>query len=173
MAREVIARPAPRQASDRQVVEILVAGGYHPDTIEAAAGVPLRVIFRRQDDHPCSDRVIFARPRLERYLAPRSVTIVDLPALASGEIRFTCGMGRYRGRIQLVPAATKSAVTRRVARFATALTVGAAGLSVGAAAVSTLGGSASTAFALGLLTAGLLALAAVVSRAAWRTPRHP
>ena len=45
---------------------------------------------------------MFSAPRLDRRLVAHGTTIVDLPALSPGEIRFTCGMGRYSGRIEVV-----------------------------------------------------------------------
>jgi hypothetical protein len=92
----------------RTTVHIVVADGYHPDQFAVAEGVPLRLVFRRDEDHPCSDKVVFSAPRLERRLAPMATTIVDLPPHWGTDIRFTCGMGRYRGRIELVPAAGSS-----------------------------------------------------------------
>lgn len=95
-----------------QVIEIAVRGAYRPDAIVARAGVPLRILFRRDDDEPCTERVVFSTPRIDRRLAPNRMTIVDLPAQPAGEIRFTCGMGRYRGRIDLVDAARRSTLAR-------------------------------------------------------------
>lgn len=85
-----------------QVVDVTVQYGYHPATIIARARMPLRLVFRRQDDDACSERVVFSAPRLDRRLAPTGTTTIDLPAQPPGEIRFTCGMGRYRGHITLV-----------------------------------------------------------------------
>jgi hypothetical protein len=87
--------------SGRQTIHITVHGGYRPDMIRARAGEPLRIVFRRADDDDCSERVVFSTPRLTRRLAATGATTVDLPAQPPGEIRFTCGMGRYRGRIEL------------------------------------------------------------------------
>jgi hypothetical protein len=87
------------ESSGLQVFEVLVANGYHPSVVEARAGVPIRLVFLRRDRQDCSDRVVFSEPRLVRHLAPQSDTIVDLPAAAAGEIRFTCGRGQYRGRL--------------------------------------------------------------------------
>lgn len=84
-----------------QVIDVGVRGSFRPDLIAARAGIPLRIRFHRDDDDVCSERVIFSAPRLDRRLASGAVTVVDLPAQARGEIRFTCGMGRYRGRIKL------------------------------------------------------------------------
>jgi hypothetical protein len=86
----------------RQVVQVRVHAGYHPDSIVARAGEPLRLVFRRDDDDVCSERVVFSGPRLDRRLDPTGTTTVDLPAQRPGDIRFTCGMGRYRGQIRFV-----------------------------------------------------------------------
>lgn len=105
-----------------QVVEVTVRGGYRPDAIMARAGVPLRILFRRDDEDACSERVVFSSPRLDRRLAPSGVTAVDLPPQPAGEIRFTCGMGRYRGRIALVDRGRRSVLAElreRASRFET------------------------------------------------------
>jgi hypothetical protein len=95
-----------------QVVDVTVRAGYHPAAIVARAGLPLRLVFRRDDDDACSERVVLSAPRLDRRLAPTGTTTIDLPAQPSGEIRFTCGMGRYRGHIVLVDDRTPSMVAR-------------------------------------------------------------
>ena len=92
---------AHRLAPDFQVVHITVRDGYRPRTILARAGVPLRLVFHRDEDAACSERVIFSSPHLDRHLAPHGATVVELPAQAPGEVRFTCAMGRYRGLIRL------------------------------------------------------------------------
>jgi hypothetical protein len=106
-----------------QVVEVIVHAGYHPGAIVARAGLPLRLVFRRDDDDACSERVVFSAPRLDRRLAPSGTTTIDLPAQPPGEIRFTCGMGRYRGRIGLVEEHAPSILARlrEASRLETAL----------------------------------------------------
>ncbi len=94
----------------RQVVEITVRAGYRPGEIVAAAGLPLRIVFRREDEDVCTERVVFSAPRLERRLAPTGTTTIDLPAQPPGDIRFTCGMGRYRGHIKLVEGRSQPAL---------------------------------------------------------------
>jgi Cupredoxin-like domain len=97
-------------ADGHQVVDVTVHGGYHPDRIVARAGRPLRLVFRRVEDDACSERVVFSSPRLDRRLAAIATTTIDLPAQPAGHVRFTCGMGRYRGRIDLVEGRSLSAV---------------------------------------------------------------
>ncbi|MHB8459071.1 MAG: cupredoxin domain-containing protein [Candidatus Limnocylindrales bacterium] len=98
--------------SGHQIVDVTVHRGYQPASIRAQAGVPLRIVFRREDDDACSERVVFSAPRLDRRLTPTGMTMIDLPGQPAGEIRFTCGMGRYRGRIEFVDDRTASLVTR-------------------------------------------------------------
>lgn len=92
------ARPGPR---GDQTVEVVVDHGYRPQSIVARAGIPLHVVFRRHDSDDCTDRVVFSSPRIDRRLARRGTTTIVLPAQPPGEVRFTCGMGRYHGQIQL------------------------------------------------------------------------
>jgi plastocyanin domain-containing protein len=103
------ARFAP---SGLQVVDVLVDRGYHPDAIIARAGLPLRLLFRRIDVDACSERVVFSSPHIDRRLAMTGATMIELPAQPPGEVRFTCGMGRYRGRIELVADRAPSPLQR-------------------------------------------------------------
>lgn len=98
--------------SGRQVVDVTVRRGYQPDSIRARAGVPLRIVFRREDDDACSERVVFSTARLDRRLSATGATTIDLPAQPPGEIRFTCGMGRYRGHIEFVGERRPSSLAR-------------------------------------------------------------
>jgi Cupredoxin-like domain len=91
-----------REPAAPQVVEILVDRGYRPAQSVAFADAPVRIVFRRRDADHCTERVVFSSPHMERRLEPHGTTLVDLPAQPSGTVRFTCGMGRYRGEIELV-----------------------------------------------------------------------
>ena len=84
-----------------QTVDVLADRGFWPNAIVARAGLPLRLVFRRRDADPCMDKVVFSSPHIDRRLARAGVTTVVLPAQPPGEVRFTCGMGRYHGLIEL------------------------------------------------------------------------
>jgi plastocyanin domain-containing protein len=96
----------------RQVVDVVIDRGYHPDAIVARAWIPLRLVFRRQDGDICTERVVFSSPHIDRRLTATGTTTIELPAQPPGEVRFTCGMGRYRGRIELIPERASSILTR-------------------------------------------------------------
>lgn len=117
------ARAGPGTA--RQVIQITVRGGYRPAVIDAAAGVPLRLVFHREETEPCSERVVFSSPHIDRHLEPNGSTVVDLPAQPVGEVRYTCGMGRYRGRIRFQSRGAGSRLQRFVAQRQGGLVVGA------------------------------------------------
>jgi len=108
--------------SSEQIVEVIVDHGYRPQSIVARAGVPLSLVFRRHDTDECMDRVVFSSPHIDRRLARDGTTTVVLPAQPPGAIRFTCGMGRYHGEIQLQAArsspiqAFRARITRRLQR---------------------------------------------------------
>ncbi len=82
-----------------QEMEILVRGRYIPDTVIVARGVPVRLLFNRQEDEPCSERVVFSEYQQERWLAPFATTAVQFIPTHAGELLFTCAQGMYQGRI--------------------------------------------------------------------------
>lgn len=107
--RNVRARSSP---GGRQFLDIVIDRGYHPDSIIALAGRPLRLTFRRHDGDACFERIVFSAPHIDRRIPVAGITIIDLPPQPTGEVRFTCGMGRYRGRIELVAEASPSFLGR-------------------------------------------------------------
>ena len=106
-----------------QIVRIRVDRGYRPAQSVAQANVPLRLVFQRRDAEHCTERVIFSSPHIERRLVANGTTVIDLPAQPPGVVRFTCGMGRYRGEIEI--AGSRAAVPPR-ARIGIMLAAGAA-----------------------------------------------
>ena len=50
-----------------QQVEIKVKGGYSPSIIRAQQGVPLRLVFDRQERGECTSEVVFPDFRLRRH----------------------------------------------------------------------------------------------------------
>lgn len=104
-------------APGHQVIHVTVARGYRPSRIAARAGLPLRVVFHREDPEDCLERVIFSSPHVVRHLDEGGATPVELPAQPAGEVRFTCAMGRYHGLIELVDDRARSPLGRLRARL--------------------------------------------------------
>lgn len=82
-----------------QEMEIVVRGRYRPATVIVKKGIPVRLLFNRQEDEPCSERVVFSDFQQERWLAPFTTTAVQFIPSRPGEFLFTCAQGMYQGRL--------------------------------------------------------------------------
>jgi plastocyanin domain-containing protein len=82
-----------------QEVEVVVRGGYSPSTIAARAGMPLRLVFDRQETSGCSEEVVFPDFGIRKYLPAHARTTVEIKPEKAGTYEFTCGMSMLRGRI--------------------------------------------------------------------------
>jgi P-type Cu+ transporter len=82
-----------------QEVRVVVRGGYSPDVIRARTGLPLRIVFDRQEDGDCSSRVVFTDLSLSRFLAPFAKTTVEFTPTRPGSYGFACGMNMIHGTV--------------------------------------------------------------------------
>ena len=82
-----------------QEVRITVRGGYSPDVIQARTGLPLRIVFDRQEDGDCSSKVLFPEFALSRFLPPFAETTVELTPRHPGTFGFACGMNMLHGTL--------------------------------------------------------------------------
>ncbi len=87
----------------RQEVEIAVKGGYSPNLIRVREGVPLRLVFDRQETGDCTSRVVFPDFGVSRSLAPFARTAVEFTPERSGEFGFACGMNMVHGTLLVEP----------------------------------------------------------------------
>ncbi len=88
-----------RQPIPVPATRIRVRGGYHPDTIYARAGEPLRLTFRREETAPCSERVVFPDFGKSAMLPPYQDVTIELAPARAGAYEFTCQMGMLHGRL--------------------------------------------------------------------------
>ncbi len=99
---QVAAGEAKKAAAATKAIEITVSSqGFQPARLEIPAGRPVRLAFRRLDAQNCAQKVVFPSLGLERALPPGETVVIDVPAQASGELHFACGMGMYRGSLQV------------------------------------------------------------------------
>ena len=82
-----------------QEVEVTVKGGYSPNLIRVQEGVPLRLVFDRQENSDCSARVVFPDFGVSRSLAAFGRTVVELMPAEAGEFGFACGMNMLHGTL--------------------------------------------------------------------------
>ena len=88
-----------------QIIKVTVKGGFTPDVIQVASGVPVRIVFDRQESGDCSSRVVFPDFKVNQILPAFETTTVDFLPEALGEYEFACGMGMLHGTLRVVSEA--------------------------------------------------------------------
>ena len=92
-------RPVQRAEDAMQSALIIVKGGFSPDTIVLERGVPTRLVFRREEAAPCSERVVLPAFGQSATLPQGEEVSVEFLPISRGEFRFTCHMGVMKGCI--------------------------------------------------------------------------
>jgi Cu+-exporting ATPase len=99
-----------------QEVTVTVKGGYSPDLVRVRQGVPLRIVFDRQESGECTSRVVFPDFALNRSLSAYGQTTVELLPDRAGEFGFACGMNMIHGKLIVEPQANGHGTTLAGAR---------------------------------------------------------
>ena len=100
----------PRRAStaalsgEVQRIEVTVRGGYRPDVIRVRQGVPVELVFDRQESGECTSRVVFPELRQSAALPAYQRTTVRLEPTEPGVVTFVCGMNMVHGKLLVEPA---------------------------------------------------------------------
>ncbi len=75
------------------------AAGYHPSSLSAPAGGPVRLTITRTSDEGCGQQIVFPSLQLRRDLPLNRAVVVDFTMPASGSVAFACGMDMLRGTV--------------------------------------------------------------------------
>ena len=94
-----------------QLVRVSVKGGYSPDLIEVRAGVPVRMLFDRQEAGDCSSRVVMPDFKVNELLPAYATTAVEFLPREEGDFRFACGMNMISGTLHVVGARPDAVAT--------------------------------------------------------------
>ncbi|MET8326302.1 heavy metal translocating P-type ATPase [Streptomyces sp. NPDC005181] len=87
-----------------QRVEVTVRGGYSPDVIRVRQGIPLELVFDRQESGECTNRVVFPDLRVSAGLPAYARTTVRVDPPKAGIFGFACGMNMIHGTLLVEPA---------------------------------------------------------------------
>ena len=87
-----------------QRVVVTVKGGYSPDLIKARQGVPLEMVFHRQESGDCTSRVVFGDLGVSAALPAFERTTVRLDTSRPGSFGFACGMNMIHGTLMVEPS---------------------------------------------------------------------
>ncbi|MGW0137487.1 heavy metal translocating P-type ATPase [Streptomyces calvus] len=105
----------PRKARTAQLeggvqrVEVTVRGGYSPNVIKVRQGMPVELVFDRQESGECTNRVVFPDLRVSAGLPAHARTTVRVSPEQAGSFGFACGMNMIHGTLLVEPADRPSA----------------------------------------------------------------
>jgi Cu+-exporting ATPase len=105
----------PRRARSAQLdggvqrVTVTVRGGYSPDVISVRQGVPLEMVFDRQESGDCTSRVVFPDLAVSAALPAFGRTTVRLDPARAGSFGFACGMNMIHGTLVVEPSGVPAA----------------------------------------------------------------
>ncbi|MEU5610474.1 heavy metal translocating P-type ATPase [Streptomyces sparsogenes] len=88
-----------------QRVGITVRGGYTPNVVRVRQGMPVELVFDRQESGECTSRVVFPDLRVSAGLPAHTRTTVRLRPEEAGSFGFACGMNMIHGTLLVDPAA--------------------------------------------------------------------
>ena len=94
-----------------QVLRVTVKGGYQPEVLEVAAGLPVRILFDRREAGECSSRVVIPDYRVNQPLPAYATTAVEFTPTTVGTVDFACGMNMLHGRIHVTAGNDPSSST--------------------------------------------------------------
>lgn len=91
-------KPAVNENGE-QVVKVIVDGGYKPETVHLAKGVPAKLVFERVSDKGCLEVVHSPQMGFEANLPLNQEVTFDVQTDQAGEYGFACGMDMFKGKV--------------------------------------------------------------------------
>lgn len=89
---------ATRQG-DKQIVEIVVDGGYKPGVVELERGVKADLVFIRKDASACFEEVVLPDFGVRAHLPVNKPYVVTIDPKDAGEYKYACGMNMFFGKV--------------------------------------------------------------------------
>lgn len=89
---------ATRQG-DKQVVEVVVDGGYKPGVIELELGVKTDITFVRKDASACFEEVVLPDFGVRTHLPVNKPYTITINPKDVGEYKYACGMNMFFGKV--------------------------------------------------------------------------
>ncbi len=83
-------------------VDILVEGGYTPQTISIPKDQTVTINFFRKDPSSCLEEVVIPEFKIKKYLPLNQKVTIKITAKKTGEFGFVCGMNMYHGKILVI-----------------------------------------------------------------------
>ena len=94
--------PKPLKVPKDAIFVYVGAKGFDPPRVFIPQDKATTFIFLRSAEPNCANKIVFPDLGITRDIPFAGNTIIELPPQGAGELRFTCGMGMYRGSIVVV-----------------------------------------------------------------------
>ncbi len=91
--------PSAEATTEKRVTVTVTEKGYSPSEVQAQAGEPLTLVFKRTTDAGCGHEIVFPDRNIKRSLPLNEEVEVKLTPKRDERIAFTCGMNMHRGSI--------------------------------------------------------------------------
>ncbi|MEO8581429.1 MAG: sulfite exporter TauE/SafE family protein [Patescibacteria group bacterium] len=86
-----------------QVVNILASSnGYTPNKITVKAGIPVQLTVQTKDTFSCASSFVFKEFNISFQLGPTDSKVAMFTPNKPGKYQFTCGMGMYKGELEVI-----------------------------------------------------------------------
>jgi len=80
-------------------IDIIVDGGYIPNTIVIKKGKLTKINFFRKDPTTCLEEVVLGDFNTRKYLPLNKKVTIELKPKEEGEFTYACSMNMYHGKI--------------------------------------------------------------------------
>lgn len=82
-----------------ETVNILVNGGYSPESIKIKNNKTTKLIFKRTDKNSCLDEIVIPDFKIKKYLPLNTDVEINITPKKAGVYKTQCGMGMFHGKI--------------------------------------------------------------------------
>lgn len=86
-------------SGSKQKVEVVVNGGYTPNTVVLKQGVPAELVFDRKDPSGCFSHVVFPDFGINEELPVGEQHTIAIDTSKTGEYKYACGMNMFHGKV--------------------------------------------------------------------------
>src|SRR3989344_2701476 len=80
-------------------IDIVVSGGYSPETISIPKGKTTKIHFLRKDQSSCLEEVVLSEFKIRKYLPLNEKVSIEITPKKTGKYPFSCGMNMFHGKI--------------------------------------------------------------------------
>ena len=85
--------------NNKQKVEVVVSGGYTPNTVVLKQGVPANIVFDRKDPSGCFSHVTFPDFGINEELPVGEQHAIEIDTSKAGQYQYSCGMNMFHGKV--------------------------------------------------------------------------